>query len=45
MLICDSDGEGGHYDDVDKNGDNVDDGDDDSVVDDDKNLGRLVKGL
>ena len=38
MLISDGDGEGGHDDDV-------DDGDDDSVVDDDKNLGRLVKGL
>ena len=38
MLISDGDGEGGHDDDV-------EDGDDDSVVDDDKNLGRLVKGL
>ena len=38
MLICDGNSEGGHD-------DNVDDGDDDSVVDDDKNLGRLVKGL
>ena len=38
MLISDCDGEGGHDDDV-------DDGDDDSIVGDDKNLGRLVKGL
>ena len=38
MLISDGNGEGGHDDDV-------DDGDDDSAVDDDKNLGRLVKGL